>query len=221
MSGALARVGGLFLAPPADGPSSAASRPAAAAIVVLCAPSRAGVAASALALALARARGRSCGLAAAVGDDAVPGGLVLPAAHRVAGRLRARGHEAAAAGRLVWLGVERGADDSPGSSAVAASAAVARAAGAVLAPAALAIPLARDARLDGVLADHDGIVVVPEPNAAPVVLEQALASLAALGRPVARMPPPSRAAGALALAGVRAPAVALRAVAELGLGGGS
>jgi hypothetical protein len=87
------------------------------------------------------------------------------------------------------------------------------------APAANALPFARVAALDRVLAWHDAIVVVREPDAAAVVIERALVSLARLGRPVAAMAPPPRLTGALATAGVVAPAEAVRAVAELELGG--
>src|SRR5437764_568853 len=86
-------------------------------------------------------------------------------------------------------------------------------------PATLALPFARTDALDRVLAWHDAIVVVREPDAAPTVIERALASLAELGRPVAAIAPPRRLSGTLAAGGVVAPAEAVRAVAELELGG--
>jgi len=126
-----------------------------------------------------------------------------------------------ASGRLVWLADGRGAlatDDGAGRAA-AMSAELGRSAAFIGAPAAIALPLARTAALDRVLAWHDAFVVVREPDAPATVIERALASLAELGRPVAAMAPPSRLPGMLAIEGVVAPAEAIRAVAELELGG--
>jgi len=129
---------------------------------------------------------------------------------------------ATASGRLVWLPDGRAVDieDDAGAPArvAAMSAAVGRAVAAAEAPAAIAISHVRTEALDRVLAWHDALVVVDEADASDVMLERALASLAALGRPVAAMVPPPRLAALLALGGVQAPAEAVRVVAQLGLG---
>jgi hypothetical protein len=194
-------------------------------VAVLCDARVARAAAAAVALALARRDRRPLALAAAVAaDGAWPGAVAaVPAAHRAVARLRERGQRATASGRLVWLG-ERGpawtpaAGDPPGVTA-AASAALGRAASAVRAPGALAIPLARTAALDRVLRWHDGIVIVRERDADDALLDCVRRSVAALGRPLAEMPCPARLPATAAALGIAAPVVALRAVAELGLGG--
>lgn len=122
----------------------------------------------------------------------------------------------------MWLADRRGplpADDRE-AHAAAVSAELARAAAAAGLPTAVSLPFARTAALDRVLAWHDAIVVVREPDASDAVIERALASLAALGCPVSVMAPPPRLAAALAVGGVRAPAEAVHAVAALGLGKG-
>ncbi len=191
-------------------------------VAVLCTPERSRVSASGIALALARGLRAPCGLAGAVGGGQIVSTGALPAAHRAAVRMRERGLPATASGRLVWLADGRGplpADDRA-ARAAATSAELARAAAAAGMPAAVALPFARTAALDRVLAWHDAILVVREPDASEAVIERALASLAALGRPVAAMAPPTRVAAALAAGGVRAPAEAVHAVAALGLGEG-
>lgn len=190
-------------------------------VAILCTTPRGRVAAAGIALALARASRRPCALAGAVGED--PSGSIggMPGARRVAHGVRDRGLPAAASGRLVWLPDRRGAlvaDDIAGRAAVM-SAELGRAAAFAGAPAAIALPFARTAALDRVLAWHDAIVVVREPDAPAAVIERALTSLAKLGRPVATMAPPLRLSGALAAWGVAAPAEAMRAVADLELGG--
>jgi len=192
-------------------------------VAVLCTSARAHAAAAAIALALARTTGAGCGLAAAVG---LGGGVsigALPAACRAADRLRERGLPATASGRLVWLADRRAplAGKDAAACAAAASVELARAAAEAGAPGALALPLVRTDALDRVLAWHDALVVVPEPAAAGALAERALASLAALGRPLGLVVPPARTAAALAVAGVRAPAEALHATAALGLGAGA
>ena len=189
-------------------------------VAILCTAPRGRVAASAIALALARASHRPCALAGAVGEQ--PSGSIggMPSALRAARGVRDRGLPAAARGRLVWLPDRRGglvADDA-GRAAVM-SAELGRAAAYVGAPAAIALPFARTAALDRVLAWHDAVVVVREPDAPAAVIERALTSLVTLGRPVAAMAPPPRLSGALAAGGAVAPAEALRAVAALELGG--
>jgi hypothetical protein len=190
-------------------------------VAVLCAAPRARVAAGGVALALARAGGRPCGLAGAVGQDAGAALSSLPAARRAAVVLQRRGLPASASGRLVWLADRRGdlpAEDVPACCA-ALSAELARSAATLELPAAVAFPCARTDALDRVLGWHDAIVLVPEPEASAAMVEHALASLARLGRPVAAMAPPSRVAGALAVAGVAVPPEAAAAVAELAQGG--
>lgn len=190
---------------------------AATSVAVLCAPSRARVAAAAVALALARAIGSPSALAAAVGAGApAPLGGTL-AARRSAAALHASGHAAAARGRLVWLGDRRGdeATDAAAARAAALCAEIGRAASAVV-PAAVVLPLPRSDALDRVLAWHHGIVVVLEPGTAETLAAGALASLAALGRPVAAMVPPTRLAATAALGGIATTAEATGAVARLG-----
>ena len=177
---------------------------------------------SGIALALARGLGAACGLVGAAGGGEIASAGALPAAHRAAVRMRERGLSATATGRLVWLADGRGPlpVEDRAARAAATSAELARAAEAAGLPAAVALPFARTAALDRVLAWHDAILVVREPDASEGVIERALASLAALGRPVAAMAPPARLAAALAAGGVHAPAEAVHAVAALELDGG-
>jgi hypothetical protein len=190
-------------------------------VAILCAAPRARAAAAGLALALARAAGRPCGLAGAVGGDAGAALGGMPAARRAAVALERRGLPARASGRLVWLADRRGtfqAEDVPARCA-ALSAELGRSAVALGVPAVVAFPFARTDALDRVLAWHDAIVVVREPDAPAAAIERALASLARLGRPVAATAPPSRVSGALAVAGVAVPAEAAVTVGELARGG--
>jgi hypothetical protein len=145
----------------------------------------------------------------------------LPAAHRAAARVREQGLPASASGRLVWVADGRGPRPAGDAAARAAamSAELARAAAVVGVPAAIALPFARTAALDRILAWHDAIVVVREPDASAAVVARALASIAELGRPVAAMEPPARVPGALAAAGLRVAAEAARAVCDLELRG--
>lgn len=190
-------------------------------VAVLCQPARGRAAASGVALALAGALGEPCALAAAAGVAAAGSLAGAPTARRAAARVRDRGLPAAATGRLAWLADRRGRDvvGDDAASAAALSAELGRAAAAAGAPAAVALPIARTAALDRVLAWHDAIVVVRDPGMSDAVLERGLASLAMLGRPVAAMAPPTRLTAALAAVGLRAPAEAAVAVAQLGLGG--
>lgn len=126
----------------------------------------------------------------------------------------------------MWIAGRQLVDDEDaacdvGGVAAACAARLGRAAAAVAAPAALALSFPRTGALDRVLAWHDGVVVVREPEADDVLLEHVLASVAELGRPVAVMAPPARVAATLARAGLRAPDEAVRAVAALGLDGGA
>jgi hypothetical protein len=186
-------------------------------VAVLCAESSAQAAPAAIALALARLSGSRLALAGAVGARAGAAFPVTPRARRAAGALRRRGLPAYASGRLVWLADRRGAlafDDAP-SRCAATGAELGRSAAGLGAPAAVAYPFARTDALDRVLAWHDAIVVVRDSRASAAMIEQALASLARLGRPTGAMAPPSRASGVLAAAGLAAPAAAVAVVAEL------
>jgi hypothetical protein len=194
-------------------------------VAVLCAEPRAHVAAAGVALALARLSHGPCALAGAVGAPEAAAMLAAPGARRAAAALQRRGLPASASGRLVWLADRRGAlalDDAV-SRCAAAGAELGRSATTLGAPAAIAYPIARTDALDRVLAWHDAIVVVREPDAPAAMIERALASLARLGRPAGAMAPPSRMSGALAVAGLAVPAEAAAVVAELsraGRGGG-
>lgn len=191
-------------------------------VAVLCAAPRGRVAAAGIALALAEATRRPCALAGVVGEDRAGSLGGAPAARRSVAVVRERGLSAVASGRLVWLADRRGAlaDDDLAARAAAMSAELGRSAAAVGAPAAVACPFARTAALDRVLAWHDAIVVVPEPETPAAMVERALASLGELGRPVAAMAPPARLHGALAVGGLRGPAEAVAAVARLAGGDG-
>lgn len=96
--------------------------------------------------------------------------------------------------------------------AAALAAALGRATTTERTPAALALPLARTEALDRVLAWHDALLVVRDPGAPDGLLEQVLASLARLGRPVATMSVPSRIDATLAKIGVRPGAEAIQAI---------
>ncbi len=199
--------------------------PAMPSVVVLGTPAHGRVVAAGIAVALARALGIPAGLAGAIGAGPItPAALaVAPAARRAAARLRRQGHDASARGRLVWLADRRAATglrafaDDPVGTAGASCAELARAAAAIRAPSALALPSPRSEGLDRVLAWHDGIVVVREPDATEGLTDLVLASVAALGPPVACVEAPSRVAGTVALLGVVPPAFAVRAVEQLGI----
>ncbi|HST43003.1 MAG TPA: hypothetical protein VLK58_25990 [Conexibacter sp.] len=176
--------------------------------------------AAAISLALADHCGRPCALVATVGP-APPGVVALsPAAARAAARLRRSGQAARARGRLIWLAGELpqdGDEDDPTAAAAGLSARVARAAAAIGAPSALALPLARSAALDRILAWHDGVVVVQEPGASAAIAELVLDSLAALGRPVTAVVAPSRVVAQVVTLGLHTPGFAAAAVERLGL----
>jgi hypothetical protein len=169
---------------------------------------------------VARALDAACAIAAVVGEEPIGSLAGVPSARRAAVALRERTSPATASARVVWLADRRGAlpaDDVAGRTA-AMSAELGRAALATGSPAAVAIPFARTAALDRVLAWHDALVVVREPDAADGVVERALTSLAELGRPVVEMAPSRRSSELLALAGLAAPPEAKAAIAALELG---
>jgi hypothetical protein len=200
---------------------AAAARRARPLVAVLCAAARAEASACALALALAQLTGASCAVAAAAGGGAGNGAVgSLLAPRRAAERLRRVGLPATARGRLAWVADRRGdPDEDVAGHAAALSAELRRAASAVDSPAAIALPFPRTAALDRALAWHDALVVVPEGDVSQAMLERALGSLAALGRPVAAMAPSQRSAATLARLGLRAPDEARAAVARLELAG--
>ncbi len=259
MSALLARIRGVFVEPPADGPQAVVCsraarrtedalvgavavsphaalaaavwgpmraatpiRPPAPTIVVLCAPSRGRGAAAAVGLAIARVLGAPCAVAAVVGGaDVTPSvGLRTPATGHAATVLRARGNAARTSGRLVWLPDRRPEETvaaDPAGAAAAASAELGRAVAATGLPGVLAIPLMRSDALDRVIAWHDGIVVVREPDATALVADRVAESLAALGRPLVGASPLSRQAAVLAELGLRAPLAMVQAVQRLQL----
>ena len=192
-------------------------------VAVLCRPPRERAAAAGIALALSRAMGASCALASVAGSGPAQSLGASPAARRAAAALSAWNLPGVACGRLVWLPDRRevGAAGDVAVGAAALSAELGRAAAAAGAPGAVALPYVRTAALDRVLAWHDAIVVVREPDTSEPILQRVLSSLAALGRPVAEMTPPPRLAATLALAGLRVPSEAAGAVARLGLTGRS
>ncbi|MBS1868929.1 MAG: hypothetical protein JSS99_04645 [Actinobacteria bacterium] len=205
-------------------------------VAILCTEPRARVAAAGIALALARAAGARGALAAALGHGGGSALGGLPTARRASAALRRDGRAVDASGRLAWLADRRAGvdDDAPvrladrrgtveddaAARAAALCAELGRAGTLAGLPTTVALPLARTAALDRVLAWHDAIVVVREPDAADGLAERARASLARLGRPVAELTPPRRLAGALALGGMAIPQEAAVAVAELALSGG-
>jgi hypothetical protein len=230
VSGAASFVRALFVEPrPRAQPASMGLPPATfPTVAILCAPGRVQPAAAAFALALAGVCGTGCAVGAAVGTGAAVVGpaLLASSARRPAARLRERGHAAAAVGRLVWLGDGRGgvdghaeadAGDAAGHAA-AMSAELGRAGAALRLPGAVAVPLARSAALDRVLAWHDAIVVVRESEGTAEIEQLIVDSLAALGRPVLAVPAPGRIASVAATTGLRAPAIATQALTALGIG---
>lgn len=226
MSAQLARVRAVFVEPGVGGAQATTMpRPLAPTIVVLCASGHSRAAAAAFGMATACVLGAPCAIVAAIGVvAATPSlGVRTPAAGRAAAALRARGHSASASGRLVWVPDRRAespgwaAGSDPAGAAAAASADLGRAVAATGAPGVLAIPLVRTDTLDRVIAWHDGVVVICEPDATAAVADRIAESLATLGRPVACVSPPSRYAAALAELGLRAPASAVQAAEQLRL----
>jgi hypothetical protein len=186
---------------------------------VLAAPPLTAPAGAAVALAAAR-RARApaalaClwtpGAAAGRADRPAPlpaRGPVLPGSRRLAAALDARGHETAAAGRLVLV---RLAEEDTAAAAEAVR--VLAAAGGAAAALALG---ARSEAFDRVLAGHDALVLWPDPGAPAPLADLALASLRALGPPALSVTGGLGARSrALTLAGLAAPATATTAVREL------
>jgi hypothetical protein len=117
--------------------------------------------------------------------------LATPAASRLAARLRARGLDAVARGRLAWLAL------GPDQLALAA-----RAVAAVDGPAVIAVTGPRTAASDALLADQDLVVLVVGAGAQPGLETLALAGLRHCAAPVVvRRPLDSPGARPAALAG--------------------
>lgn len=214
MNGALARLGGVFLQPaqppgpaehatseqperdgvppaapaspvaePVDAPGSAASG-AAVAVGVLCRPADGALVGAAVALGVRGGTVLLCLWGARPATLRAPGTL---GARRLAARLRARGHDARAGGRLVVVAVSAGIDEA------------ARAAAASDAPAVLAVAGPRDERVDAVLRSQDRVLAAGD----GLVAELAAQGVAADGVPARTLAlPRAPAARALAASGI-------------------
>lgn len=206
-------------------------------VAVLCAAPRARAAAGAVALALARVHRVPCALAA-VGGVVPPSTSLSPAALRAAAAARAGGCGASAVGRVVWVGAdadrEPETDDAEPTGEGTADdggavrdpraferivRALARAGERADLPAVAAVSCARGEEVDRVLARFDALALLPEPTTPRAIATLARESLAALGRPVAELPVPSRWAERLARAGLVAPEGVFDAIARLGMPG--
>lgn len=130
--------------------------------------------------------------------------LPLPAAARRAATLTARGHEARASGRLVFVRLAADCE-------VAAAEALRVSAAASPAPAVLALAGPRAAAFDALLAEQDLVVAAVAPGADPALTRLVLGGLE---RAVACDVPPARPARALAAAGVVLLPAVRRALAE-------
>jgi len=218
VSALASRVARLFVEHAAGEPVPAASPRREPWVAAVLAPSEhCDAAAAGVALALARAHGAPCAIAAVAGRCGGwgMGAPTAPATRCAAARAGAHAIGGSASGRLVRLDAPLGAED-PSGLAAAASALLGRAVAASGVPGALAVPFARDAGLDRVLGWHHAIVVVHHGRILDALVQPVLESVAALGRPVARMEPPARVPATAAMLGLRMPADAARAVAELG-----
>jgi hypothetical protein len=187
--------------PPVGSPSPGTSPPA---VAVLAPAARVASVTAAVAVALARGSARRCALATIAGaaTPAAGSATAMPAARRAASKLRGSGHDARAAGRIVWL--------------VPPLAATATALRDKLGiPVVLGSAQARCAELDRVLARSDALLVVAQPDATEELADLVLDSLAALGPPVGRLPAPRRALAALAATGLYAPPPVVRVLGPL------
>ena len=219
MSGVLARIGSTFIAEAEAAPGAAtAARALAPAVAVLAHPADAHAAGAASALRLAQRVGTSHALLCAWTAAPVPS-FRAPAsrsARRAAQTLAARGHAAAATGRLVvvTLGVtgepegdrERDADAggaAPGP-AVSIAAEVARAAAAAGDfPCVTALGAPREDELDSLLRVQDRVLVAAGPETDPVIARLALESVSPIAASEGTLElPAAPAARALATAGV-------------------
>lgn len=117
----------------------------------------------------------------------------VPAAHRMTRRLRARGHDARAAGRLAIVRLPVTDDDAASVRRVLAAAAGA--------PAVLALGGVRRAAIDVLLGEQDLVVVAARSDADPLLARLALAGLAGGARACACEVPAAHPGRALAMAG--------------------
>jgi hypothetical protein len=173
----LARAGALFLAP-APAPVRPAVLPAADLVGVLAVAPSLDAVAGAVAAGLHRRHRVRTALVCRPGP--VTARPASPAARALARRLAARDVPAVAAGVLCWVALQD--DDVAG-----AWRAIGGAAGV---PAVIALP-ARSEAWDALLADADQLVLATTPDADPAYGELALASLARLGPPCARVTAPT------------------------------
>jgi hypothetical protein len=223
VSAVLARLRDHFLAPSAVGARApavqVAERAAPATIGVLCGPGVAAVAGTALGLAAAARAGAPCAVVcrwtgedAAAGTPPAGGGPALPAARRLAARLRARGLAAAARGRVVSVVLE-------GEAVTARAAAERAAAAAGDAPVVVLLAGPRPPVLDPLLAAQDRLVVVPAPDAPAGLEALAIAEAARLGRATGVLRLPAAAGGRAVVACGLLLGPALRAAAHAALDG--
>jgi hypothetical protein len=223
MSRLFARLGSAFLAPPPRGamPDVARERAdatlrrggAAPGVAILCRPNDALVAGGAAAIVLAARARSSHALVAVWGAEPSTRAPAIAPARRLAATLTARGHDAAATGRLaiVKLGADLG---EAAAEAVRAGAA----AGDVPAVTVLAGP--RDEAADAVLRSQDLVLVAIADGSDPAVGDLAVDGLSPLGVPAAaiEVPPTPAPVRALAASGV-AVVPPLRSAVEGGLEG--
>lgn len=200
MTPLLDRAAAFFLVPDGSGVAPAPlAIPAAARAVVLGAADDALPLAAAVALDLRaadRASAAVVGVWRAGGGEPCAPGVATPAASRLAARLTKRGIPGAPRGRLVWL-------DLPAEPPAAVTV-VHRAAAVIDGPLVTALAGPRPPELDGLVDDHDLVVVAADPTTP--LATAALATLAA--RPASSLACAPLRRGlprALALAGVAAP----------------
>jgi hypothetical protein len=161
-----------------EGPDRACAEPAPRTppgVAVLSAAVDAQMLGAALGLALARRRSAPV-VAVCVWTGGLPGGSAwrapaLPAARSLAATLRARQHDARAAGRLAVVRLPPGPDEAAAQARRALAAAGA-------APAVLALGGPRDAAFDALLAEQDLVVVATSSAAGPALARLAVGGLA-------------------------------------------
>jgi hypothetical protein len=180
-------------------------------VAVLSAAGDAHTLGAALGLALASRR-RAPVVAVCVWTGGLPAGSAwrapaLPAARKLAARLRAREHDARAAGRLAVVRLPSAPDEAAAQARRAAAAAGA-------APTVLALGGPRVAALDALLAEQDLVVVATSSGADPALARLALGGLASeTARACVCEVPPAHPARSLAAAGLTLLPSARRALA--------
>jgi hypothetical protein len=200
VSGVRHRAAGFFLAPPPPPRRESATLPPAARAVVLGAVKDVVPLAAAVALSL-RAATRAPAALAAVWDPEsdetrARHDVATRRASRLAGRLIAHDLPATVRGRVAWLALPT--DPVPAATAVRAASAI------VDGPLVTALPGARPAVLDDLVAEHDLAIVAADPESP--LARAALAALAGRGIAAKACAPLGRGlARKLALAGLAAP----------------